>query len=232
MKLKINNAPNLPVCPMSCDVELHPKLNKYDLTKFLNVHSTNLLLGVPGSGKTNLMYSFLKSRKILNKVYDKIYLFQPSESRASMKDKLFDQLPSDQKFEILDLESLESVKDRLNDEENSCIIFDDQTAYLKDNSIKKLLKEIIMNRRHLYVSVFFLAQTYFSVDKEIRRLFSNIFIFKVAKDTMKSIFEELIEGRAKNAEEIVNLVFNKKYNYLFINIESQRMFKQFDEIVD
>ena len=200
MKLKKNNAPNLPVCPMMCDAELHPKLNDYDLTKFMNCHSTNLLLGVPGSGKTNLMYSFMKSKKLLNKVYDKIYLFQPSASRMSMKDKLFDQLPEDQKFETLDLESLESVKDRLNEEENSCIIFDDQGAYLKDNSIKKLLKEIIMNRRHLYVSVFFLAQTYFSVDKEIRRLFSNVFIFKVAKDTMASIFEELITGKKNKSD--------------------------------
>jgi len=189
MKLKINNAPILPVCPMNCDAELHPKLNKYDLTKFMNCHSTNLLLGVPGSGKTNLMYSFLKSRKVLNKVYDKIYLFQPSESRASMKDKLFDQLATDQKFETLSLENLESVKERLNEDENSCIIFDDMGAFLKDNEIKKLLKQIIQNRRHLYVSVFFLAQTYFSVDKEIRRLFSNIFVFKISKDTMASIFE-------------------------------------------
>ena len=149
-----------------------------------------------------------------------------------MRDKLFDQLPEDQKFEELDLESLESVKDRLNEEENSCIIFDDMGSYLKDNSIKKLLKEIIMNRRHLYVSVFFLAQTYFSVDKEIRRLFSNVFIFKVAKDTMASIFEELITGKKNKADEIVSMVYDKKYNYLFLNVDSGRMFKQFDEIVD
>lgn len=232
MKLKKNNAPNLPVCPMHCDAELHPKLNDYDLTKFMNCHSTNLLLGVPGSGKTNLMYSFLKSKKLLNKVYDKIYLFQPSASRMSMKDKLFDQLPEDQKFETLDFESLESVKDRLNEEENSCIIFDDMGSYLKDHSIKKLLKEIIMNRRHLYVSVFFLAQTYFSVDKEIRRLFSNVFIFKVAKDTMASIFEELITGKKNKSDEIVSMVYDKKYNYLFLNVDSGRMFKQFDEIID
>jgi len=232
MKLKKNDAPNLPVCPMMCDAELHPKLNDYDLTKFMNCHSTNLLLGVPGSGKTNLMYSFMKSKKLLNKVYDKIYLFQPSASRASMKDKLFDQLPEDQKFETLDLESLESVKDRLNEDENSCIIFDDMGSYLKDNSIKKLLKEIIMNRRHLYVSVFFLAQTYFSVDKEIRRLFSNVFIFKISKDTMASIFEELITGKKNKSDEIVSMVYDKKYNYLFLNVDSGRIFKQFDEIID
>ena len=86
IKIKYNKKPNLPVCPMICDTELHSKLNNYDLTKHLNCHSTNLILGTPGSGKTNLIYSFLKSKHLLNKCYDKIFLFQPAESRVSMKD--------------------------------------------------------------------------------------------------------------------------------------------------
>ena len=231
MKLKINDAPKLPILKMNCDDELHPKLNKYDLTKFMNCSSSNLLLGVPGSGKTNLLYQLMKSRHLLNKCFDKIYLFQPSESRISMRDKLFDQLPEDQKFEELTLENLESVKDRLNDEENSAILFDDMGAYLKDNDVKKLLKELMMNRRHLHVSLFFLAQTYHSVDKEVRRLFSNLFIFKVTKDTLKSVFEEIVEGKKNNADEIVSLVYDKPYQYLFINVNSQRCFKMFDEII-
>ena len=231
MKLKKNNAPTLPICKMNCDEELHPKLNKYDLTKFMNCSSSNLLLGVPGSGKTNLMYQLMKSKHLLNKCFDKIYLFQPSESRASMKDKLFDQLPDDQKFDELTLENLELVKEQLNEDENSAILFDDMGAYLRDNEVKKLLKELMMNRRHLHVSLFFLAQTYHSVDREIRRLFSNVFIFKVTKDTMTSIFEELVEGKKKHADEIVTLVYDKPYQYLFINIATQRMFKGFDEIL-
>ena len=43
----------------------------------------------------------MKSKKLLSKVYDKIYLFQPEQSRQSMKDKLFDQLPEEQKFDEL-----------------------------------------------------------------------------------------------------------------------------------
>ena len=51
-----------------------------------------------------MLYSFMKSKKLLAKVYDKIYLFQPEQSRQSMKDKLFDQLPEDQKFDELTVE--------------------------------------------------------------------------------------------------------------------------------
>ena len=91
ISIKKNNKPELPVCEMLCDKPLHPKLNKYDLTTFLNCHQTAIFIGKPQSGKTSLLYSFMKSKKILSKVYDKIYLFQPEKSRASMKDKLFDQ---------------------------------------------------------------------------------------------------------------------------------------------
>ena len=51
--IKHNKKPILPVCEMVCDKKIHPKLDKYELTKFLNCHSTNLLIGKPGSGKTN-----------------------------------------------------------------------------------------------------------------------------------------------------------------------------------
>ena len=231
IKLKVNDKPDLPICEMVCDKELHPKLNKYDLTRFLNCHSTNLILGVPGSGKTNLLYQLMKSKHLLKKCYDKIYLFQPAESRASMKDKLFNQLPDDQKFDDLTFDNLMSVKDRLSDDENSCILFDDMGSYLKDVEIKKLLKEIIMNRRHLHCSIFFLAQTYFSIDKEMRRLFSNIFVFRVNKTTMETIFEEVVEGKKDAVDDVIQIVYNKPYEYLFINVGSQRLFKGYDELI-
>lgn len=246
IQIKVNEKPDLPICQMSCDKELHPKLNKYDLTRFLNNHSTNLLCGVPGSGKTNLLYQMMKSKHILNKCYDKIYLFQPQESRVSMKDKLFDQLPDDQKFNELTFENLSYVNEHLcggsalhADREgaetgfcgNSCILFDDMGSHLKDAEIKKLLKEIIMNRRHKHVSIFFLVQTYFSIEKDMRRLFSNLFIFRVNKSTMENIFEEVVEEHKKIADEIIKVVFNKPYQYLFINVSSQRLFKGFDELL-
>jgi hypothetical protein len=232
--IKENEKPNLAICKMNCDDGLHEKLNKYELTKFMNNHSTNLFIGKPRSGKTSLLYSFFKSRKIMKKTFHNIFLFQPSASRSSMDDKIFDVLPDDQKFDELTQENLQEVMDKIKNEDshhNNCIIFDDMTAYLKNKETLKLLKELIFNRRHLHVSIFFLVQTWFSVEKSIRKLFSNIFCFKVSKNELEDIFEEVIEQKKELIPVISKVVFDKPYQYLFINTESQRLFKGFDELL-
>ena len=231
LTLKVNTKPELPICPMLCDVKLHEKLDDYELTKFMNCHSTNLLIGKMGSGKTNLLYSFFKSKKLMNKVYDKIILFQPSTSRASMKDKLFDQLPDEQKFDELSLENLELAEGLCDEEGNNAILIDDMGAYLKDKDIKKKLKEMIMNRRHKHLTIYFLCQTWFSIEKDIRKLFSNIFVFKVGKKELETIFDEVIERPKDIIMPISRLVYDKPYQFLFINIDTGRLFKNFDEII-
>lgn len=234
LTIKINEKPFLPKCEFLCDVPLHEKLNEFELTQFMNSHSTNLFIGKPKSGKTSLLYSFFKSKKLFKKVFHNIYVFQPSRSRQSMSDKLFDTLPKDQLYEELDYETLNEVmaKCKASDsKENNCILFDDMGAYLKDNEILKLLKELIMNRRHLHVSCFFLSQTYKSVPKEIRKLFSNIFLFRVSKHELEDVFSELIEQRKDDVLAISKLVFDKPFQYLFINTDTQRLFKGFDEII-
>lgn len=215
---------------MLCDAKLHPKLDNYDLTSFLNGHSTTLFIGKPKSGKTSLLYSFLKSKEVFKGTFDKIFLFQPEQSRASMKDKLFDKIPDEQKFDELNLENLMAVEESLS-EHNNVILFDDMTAYLKDPLIKKKLKELVFNRRHKHLSIIFLVQTYFSIEKDIRKLFNNLFIFKSSKKEMETIFDELIELPKDYVLPIMRAVYDVPYNYLFINTDSQRLFKNFDEIL-
>ena len=88
---------------------------------------------------------------------------------------------------------------------------------LKNNETKKQLKELIMNRRHLHISIFFLVQTYLSIERDIRKLFSNCFIFRCSKKEMETIADELIETSKDYIHDIVKIVFDEKYNFLFIN---------------
>ena len=235
IKIKENEKPKLPHCVMKCDTMLAEKLNKYELTSFLNCHSMNLLIGKPRSGKTSLLHSMFQSRSMLRHCYNSVYLFQPVQSGASIENNIFDKLPEDQIFRELTFDNLYEVKCRIDEDakdgHTSCIIFDDVTAQLKNKATMKLFKELAFNRRHERLSMFFLVQTYFSVPKEIRRLFSNLFIFKTSKNEMANIFDEIIELPIEYMRPIMKLTYDKPYQYLFVNTDSNRMFKCFDEII-
>lgn len=244
IKLIKNEKPNLPICKMMCDTELNPNLNKYELTKFLNKSQSTMIIGRPGSGKTSLLYALFKQDKpnLLKDVFENIFLFQPKESGNSMSDKIFhDNLPTENLFYDLSEESLQSVFDRIKEENesdeyegslNHCIILDDFTAHLRDNpTIKNLLKEILMNRRHLHISIFFIVQSYKSVEPDIRKLIDNFFIYKTSKQGLEQIFSEVIELPSKYIYPISNLVFDKRFNFLFVNTDTKTLMKNWDTIV-
>jgi len=216
---------------MVCDKPLHDKLNAFELTKHLNKHTTTMFIGRPGSGKTSLVVSLLKSPEILNKVFHNIYLFMPTQSQGSLKDNIFKDL--EHQYEELNYDTLSDCLDKIRDDDkkyNNLVIMDDMGAYLKNKATKQLFKELIYNRRHLRTSVYFLCQTYLSVERDLRKLFSNLFVFKCSKKEMELIADECVEENADDALEISKFVFDAPYNFLFINCDSGRMYKNWDEI--
>ena len=235
MEIEVLKKPKIVPPEMVCDKPLAKKLDNFELTSYLNSHSTNLLLGKPKSGKSSLMWSFLKSPKILNKVFNNVYLFQPSHSRASIKNDIFKKHPKDKKFDELTFDNFMEVIERIkatDKKENNCIIFDDMSAYLKNKQTLQLFKELIFNRRHLRCSIYFLNQTFFSVPKELRRLFSNMFIFKCSKNELDNVFTEVVEDDniKKLLPSIMRVVYDKPYQFLFINLDNQKFYKGFDRI--
>lgn len=221
-------------CEFICDKELDKKLNKFDLTKQLNKHCINLFIAPPKSGKTSFLYSLFKTPSLLKKVYHTIYIFQPSPSRASMSDNIFEELPDEQKFDELTVENLQQVVDNIKNDDaefNSCIIFDDVGAYMRDNGVKQLLKEIAMNKRHYHVSVFILCQTWKSIEPSIRMLVDNYFIWKCSKMEMKNIFDEIFPIHNNISDEINDIVYDKQHNFLMLSPLEKKMFKNWDEIM-
>ena len=149
-----------------------------------------------------------------------------------MKDDIFDSIKN--KYDELSYENLSEIISKIEEEDSkycSAIIFDDVTSSLKNKEIKKLLKTLVYNRRHLRVSIFFLAQTYLSIERDIRKLFSNLFVFKVSKKELALVFDELVEEAKELILPISKFVFDEKYNFLFINTDTGRLFRNFDEII-
>ena len=230
-----NEKPVLPHCGFSVDGVLHEKLEQYEMMKCFNRHTVSAFLGKPGSGKTSTLYGFFKSKKLLWKVYDDVYVFQPRASRASMNDSIFDSLNENKKFDELNESTLTEVMSRIKGEEtgNSCIIFDDMGSLLKNNELQQMLKELLQNRRHYRVSVFFLVQTFHSMPFEIRRLVVNWVIFEVSKSSFLKLFEELVETITDKNDiiKLKNMVYTKPHVYLLYAADSGRFFSNFDEII-
>jgi len=232
IRLKVNEKPILKHCQMNCDKMLHEKLDEYDLTQFLNKHSTSVFIGRPGSGKSSVLNSFFSS--LLKKVYHKIYLFIPDNSKASVKNSPFDVVPDSQQFNELTLENLTNVIKEIkagDKDNNNVIIFDDMSSYLKNPETLKQLRELMMNKRHLHTSIIFLTQSWKLIDKTMRKLFDNFFIFKVSKEELLTIAEEVIEIPKEIVLRISKMVYTEPYKYIFYNSISNRIFDGFDEFI-
>ena len=235
IRIKENKKPNIEKINFECDEEIHKRLNEYELSKdFLNKSNTTIFIGRQGSGKTSLMVNIIK--KLYKKCFHFIYVFMPHSSRKSLKNNIFDKyLDPSQIFEELNLETINELYQKLKENsENgsrSLIIFDDVQKSLKDHSVLLSLKNIIANQRHLKVCNIILLQNYYALDKSLRELANNIIMFKLNKSQTEKIFNEAVESAKDKFSQIRDLVFDKPYTWLFINLPSQRIFKEFDEII-
>ena len=146
-----------------------------------------------------------------------------------MKDNLFGQLPEEQRFEEITGETMDMVESQF--EKTNAIIIDDMTVYLKDKEVQRKLREWAFNRRHMGLSIFILTQSWNAVPLSIRKVFNNAFIFKVGKREMELVFKEMIESHDDKVGQIMKLVYDKPYQYLFINFSNQKFFKGFDELL-
>ena len=236
IEIKKNKEPKLNRPSFSVDGKLNDKLDEFELTKYINRSHFSVFLGKAGSGKSSLIISFLKTKTLFYKTYHNIFVFMPPNSRKSIKDTFFDKyLPADQIFDELDYENLDEVynRSRTNADEGfrTLIILDDVQKSLKDKDIQKLLLNMINNRRHLRITIWFACQTYKSIPQQVRMGITDLFLFKVNKKEMENIFEEQIENHKDMFVEILKVAYIEPHDFLYVNTLEQKVFKNFDEII-
>ena len=69
-------------------------------------------VGSPGSGKSSLAISLLTNPDAYHKVFSKIFICMPPNSRASVKGNIFKKLPPEQVFDSLTSEVLQTLRSR------------------------------------------------------------------------------------------------------------------------
>ena len=238
IEIKINKALILDIPEFNCDCGLAEHLTKYDMLKHLNAYTFDIYCGKPGSGKTSLMVSFLSGKgdkQVYRKVFNNVVVIMPQTSIQSMKKNVFKKHDPSKMYDELDLETIQNIYKNLenasSEKENTLLIMDDIGASLKNNEIQKIFRKIIYNRRHLKVKVVILVQSFLSLPKEIRKLLNNIFLFKPSKVEFENLFDELFETNKDLAIDIMNIGYEKPHDYLMLNVDTQRIYKGFDEII-
>ena len=238
IEIKKNKKLVLPVTQFNCDGSINDNLDKYDMLANLNGFKFTILVGKPGSGKTSLLTSWLKTKgkkKIFRKVFDHVIVVMPSSSRNSMKDNVFKNHPGDKMFDELDHSTTSSISNMLLDasaeKETTLLILDDVGASLKNNDIQKQLRKILYNRRHLKVHVIMLVQSFLSIPREIRKLANNVIIWKPSKVEFITLFDELFETEKDDAMALMRFAFKEPHDYLFLNVDNQNIYQDYDELI-
>lgn len=234
--IKKHVVPDLKKVKFNCDCKLHDKLDEYELLANLNRSHFLAYIGRPGSGKTSMMTSFLKSKSAFRGVYENIYIIIPPTSRQSIENSFFEKnLPDENLYDELSIENLEEIQDRIEANsqagERTLLIMDDVQKDLKNNDIRKLVLHLNNNKRHLKLSMWLLAQNFTKMEKQLRMNLTDLIVFKVGKVELQNIFDELVEMDQPTFKKIQKYLFKEPYDFMYLNTNSQRLFSNWDEIV-
>lgn len=232
MTVKILEQPStlvLPIAEMLCDQALG------DVPKPFNNQSHALAIcGPPRSGKSVMIQGILGAKKpnqVFRKKFNKIYLFQPQNSRGSVKKSVFDTLDDDQVYDDLNAETLGDVYDKIkvNAEEGlySLIVLDDMATSLKSNDVEKMLCDISNLRRHYKTTIWIVAQSYISIPRPVRKVLSEICVFKSNnKLEYESIWSEMLFLPKDVGEALIRYVYKNPHDMLYVNSDGE-MYRNF-----
>ena len=223
---------------MNCDGDLTTDLNPV----LVNKNHIALFCGKSKSGKTNLAINLLtrnKTKGIRNsykKVFDEILVVSPS--MASAKDNVFADLAEEKKMDTLDNDSMDFIEafTQANAEEgrNTLVFLDDVGSALKTHN--QHLSLLTQKHRHLRTTWWVVAQKFNNIPTSLRANASVMYLFRpISLKELDTIQEELLPMKKKDAQEFIDYVFDKKFNFLYIDLSLEKSaapiyYKGFDKI--
>ena len=236
--IKHNPVIKLQIPNFNCDENVVGEhMNMHPLTKLLNVYGFLCIIGRPGYGKTSIAVSLITQKnKIYRKTHHHLLIIMPENSINSLEKNLFKKINPENIYNELTNSTIADVYNKIEDfshnDEKTILFIDDQTASLKSSMyIQEILKKLVYNRRHLKLNIIITAQSYCNIPLDLRKTITNLILFKPSKKEFEIVFDELFESKKDIVSKIMKIAYTEKHNFLFLNIPSQRLFVNWDEIL-
>ena len=226
---KTNNPPNLKRIDMNCD----EPITKKNIEPLPNTCFSMLIVGPPGSSKSSTSTALLVKGGPYYKAFDRLYIIQPSNSRASYKEdpwkrhnRVYDELTVDNLRKIID-----EVKATAGQDKHSLIFIDDMAYQFKQKHIEEMLRQIFFNRRHLHLSIILVSQTLRSIPDKLRKSASHLLSFEPANRVeAKIIAEEFIFLDPQIASMLFQQVFQKRFDHLLVDTAKRIVYGNWNQI--
>jgi hypothetical protein len=198
------------------------------------------LIGAPGTGKSSLLLSLFRDKNYYKMKFEKVYLITPESSFLSVQNHPFkdhEEVHHELSSGIIDTiyeECLINKQECIEENialEHACLIIDDFASELKNNDIIQSLKKLLTKSRHICLSVIFTLQAYNLFPLVLRKMITDLSIFKPKnKIELESIRSELIGFNKEKTQQLCEYVFDEEYNHLDINTTTGIFRKNFRQL--
>ena len=189
-----------------------------------------LFVGTPGSGKSNLLYSLISTKKgPYYKKFDYVVIFSASFHTVDKKMGL----PANQMVPQFDVFKLMEHLDIVNEQNlRALFVFDDVIASIKKGMTE--FQRLIWNRRHQGkgISVFLVAQRLNAIPLEIRSAATNLIVFETQNQLeLETLRREHSGLPHRDFKELTKAIWQKRYDFMFFDLAAPgggRIFRNLD----
>ena len=198
-----------------------------------------IVAGAPNSGKSVLIDSLMS--KQYRHCFTNVVLVCPETSRQCFENSVFEGVAPEKTFDELTPEVCEKIMELVvanrdepeegEEPQYSMVVFDDVGAQLAKNpAVEKWMRNLLSNYRHLHCCCLLALQSYLGLHKRSRDLFRQLFQFSTpnALERKRLADEWLGAYSAFDASDIMDHVWDRKYNFLMCDRQENLFAKNFN----